>query len=203
MIAGLRGTLLAKSPDGVVVEAGGVGLEILVPLTVLYELPETGSTVRLLIQTHMRDSQILLVGFLRQEEKETFRLLTTVTGIGPRLAVNILSGIPAGELLETILREDALRLQRIPGVGKKMAERMVLELKDKVPEREVFLGKREPIAQKRRQLFSELLSALMNLGYKRKEAEHAVEEAFRKGGDAGPEDLETLLKETLRLLMKE
>jgi len=203
VIASLCGTLTAKSPQGIVVETGGVGLEVLVPLTVLYELPDAGSTVRLLIQTHMRESQFLLVGFLQQEEKETFRLLTTVTGIGPRLAVNILSGIPAGELLDTVYREDAPRLQRIPGVGKKMAERIVLELKDKVPEREVALGRPEPLSRKRRQLFSELLSALMNLGYKRKEAEAAIEKAFLNTGKAEPEHLEILLKETLRLLMKE
>lgn len=203
MIASLCGTLTAKSPQGIVVETGGVGLEVLVPLTVLYELPDAGSTVRLLIQTHMRESQFLLVGFLQQEEKETFRLLTTVTGIGPRLAVNILSGIPAGELLDTVYREDAQRLQRIPGVGKKMAERIVLELKDKVPEREVSLGRQEPLSRKRRELFSELLSALMNLGYKRKEAESAIEKAFLNTGKAEPEHLESLLKETLRLLMKE
>jgi len=203
LIASLRGTLITKSPEGIVVETGGVGLEILVPLTVLYELPETGSVVRLLIHTHMRENQILLMGFLRQEEKDTFRLLTTVTGIGPKLAVNILSGLPAGELLETVLMEDAPRLQRIPGVGKKMAERIVLELKDKVPERELLLGDREPHTPERKRLYSEILSALMNLGYKKKEAERAIDEVLRKAGTPEPKDLEPLLKNALRLLMKE
>jgi len=204
LIGSLRGTLVDKSPAGILVETGGVGLEVLVPLTVLYELPEPGSTVRLLIHTHLRDSQLLLLGFLRAEEKETFRLLTTVTGIGPRLAVNILSGIPAGELLDTVRQEDALRLQRIPGVGKKMAERIVLELKDKVPVRETPSGERGAArTPERRRLFAEMLSALMNLGYKRKEAEQAMEEVFRHTRDGEAQELESLLRSALRLLMKE
>ena len=95
MIASLNGTLVRKSPEGIVVETGGIGLEVLVPLPVLYELPDPGQKVRLVIHTHMRDSQILLMGFLRQEEKDMFRMLITVNGIGPRLAINILSGLPA------------------------------------------------------------------------------------------------------------
>jgi Holliday junction DNA helicase RuvA len=203
LIASLNGTLVRKSPEGIVVETGGIGLEVLVPLPVLYELPDPGQKVRLVIHTHMRDSQILLMGFLRQEEKDMFRMLITVNGIGPKLAINILSGLPAEELLETLLQEDARRLQRIPGVGKKMADRMVLELKDKIPAREIVLGNKELPAQKRKQLFSELLSALMNLGYKKKEAEEAIESALATAGADEKDGLETLLRTALRMLMKE
>jgi len=100
LIASLKGTLLRKSPEGVVIEANGVGYEVLVPLPTLYELPDAGSQVQLMIHTHIRENQFLLIGFLHQNEKEAFRFLTTVNGIGPRLAVNILSGLPAKELLE-------------------------------------------------------------------------------------------------------
>jgi holliday junction DNA helicase RuvA len=203
LISSLRGTLIKKSPEGIVVETGGVGLDVLVPLTVLYELPDPGNVVQLLVHTHMRESQFLLIGFLRQDEKETFRLLMTVNGIGPKLAVNILSGLPAEELLETVHREDAPRLQRIPGVGKKMAERIVLELKDKMPAREISLGNRGLRGQQQAQYFSELLSALMNLGYKRKEAEQAVEETLSDPARVEQENLESLLRVALRALMRD
>ena len=204
MIASLRGILTKKSPSGIVVETGGIGLEVMVPLSVLYELPDLGNEVQLIIHTHMRESQILLLGFLQPEERETYRLLTTVTGIGPRLAVNILSGLPFEELLEALFQQDSQRLQRIPGVGKKMAERMVVELKDKIPAREISLGDRKIPAQQRKHLFSEVLSALMNLGYKQKEAEAAIEKSLIQiEKNAEQANLEILLKSALRLLMKE
>jgi Holliday junction DNA helicase RuvA len=200
----LKGSLLRKSPEAVVVEANGVGFEVLVPLTTLCALPEAGAPVQLIIHTHVRENQILLIGFLQEEEREAFRFLTTVNGIGPRLAVNILSGIPARELLETILCSDTQRLQRIPGVGKKTAERIVVELKDRIPPREWAVSRAEPIPREQRQLYVEVLSALMNLGYKRNEAEKAIERAIRKEGLAeGPVGLEELLKSTLRELLRE
>jgi Holliday junction DNA helicase RuvA len=199
----LKGSLLRKSPEAVVVEANGVGFEVLVPLTTLCALPEAGGQVQLIIHTHVRENQILLIGFLEEEEKEAFRFLTTVNGIGPRLAVNILSGIPARELLETILCSDTQRLQRIPGVGKKTAERIVVELKDRIPPREWAATRAEPIPREQRQLYVEVLSALMNLGYKRNEAEKAIERAIRKEGLGEPVGLEELLKSTLRELLKE
>jgi len=203
LIASLQGVLTRKSPSGIVVDTGGVGYEVLVPLSVLYALPDPGQEVQLIVHTHMRESQILLVGFLRHDEKETFRLLTTVTGIGPKLAVNILSGLPAEELLEAILQQDLARLQRIPGVGKKVAERIVVELKDKAAARELILGDRAVPTPNRQELFSEVLSALLNLGYKQKEAERAVELARKKAGNPGDEGLEPLLKASLRHLMKD
>lgn len=203
MIASLKGSLLRKSPEGVVVEANGVGFEVLLPLPSLYALPDAGSQVQLIIHTHVRENQILLIGFLHPEEKEAFRFLTTVNGIGPRLALNILSGLPANELLEAILCKDAQRLQRIPGVGKKMAERIVVELKDRIPPREWVVAQAESLPREQKGIYLEVLSALMNLGYKRKEAEKAIERTVRKEADPDGLGLETLLKSTLRELLKE
>ena len=203
MIASLKGSLTKKSPEAVVIEANGVGFEVLVPLPTLYELPDAGAQVQLMIHTHVRENQILLIGFLRQDEKEAFRFLTMVNGIGPRLAVNILSGLPANELLEAIVCKDTQRLQRIPGVGKKMAERIVVELKDRIPPREWVIAQEEPVLPQQRELYLEVLSALMNLGYKRKESEKAIQRAIRKESDRQGLALEDLLKSTLRELVPE
>jgi len=203
LIASLKGSLLRKSPEAVVIEANGVGFEVLVPLTTLYGLPDAGAEVQLMIHTHVRDNQVLLVGFLRQDEKEAFRFLTMVNGIGPRLAVNILSGLPANELLEAIVCKDTERLQKIPGVGKKMAERIVVELKDRIPPREWVITQTESLPPQQKELYLEVLSALMNLGYKRKESEKAIERALRKEKDPEGVRLEALLKSTLRELVRE
>lgn len=203
MIASLKGSLLRKSPESIVIEANGVGFEVLVPLPTLYALPDPGTQVQLMIHTHVRDNQVLLIGFLHQEEKEAFRFLTTVNGIGPRLAVNILSGLPATELLEAIVCKDTQRLQRIPGVGKKMAERIVVELKDRIPPREWAITQPDPFPPQQRELYLEVLSALMNLGYKRKESEKAIERAIRKETDPEGIGLEALLKSTLRELVRD
>jgi Holliday junction DNA helicase RuvA len=203
LIASLKGSLLKKSPDAVVIEANGVGFEVLVPLPTLYGLPDAGAEVQLMIHTHVRDNQVLLVGFLRQDEKEAFRFLTMVNGIGPRLAVNILSGLPANELLEAIVCKDTERLQKIPGVGKKMAERIVVELKDRIPPREWVIAQTESLPPQQKELYLEVLSALLNLGYKRKESEKAIERALRKEEDPEGVGLEALLKSTLRELVRE
>ncbi len=203
MIANLKGPLIQKSPEAVVIEANGVGFEVLVPLPTLYELPDVGSQVQLMIHTHVRENQILLIGFLHQDEKEAFRFLTRVNGIGPRLAVNILSGLPAKELLEAIVCGDTQRLQRIPGVGKKMAERIVVELKDRIPPREWVIAQAEPVPPKQKEVCLEVLSALMNLGYKRKESEKAIESAVRRESDPEGLSLEGLLKSALRQLVRE
>ena len=173
------------------------------PLTTLYGLPDAGSQVHLMIHTHVRENQVLLVGFLRQDEKEAFRFLTRVNGIGPRLAVNILSGLPANELLEAIVCKDTQRLQRIPGVGKKMAERIVVELNDRIPPREWVITHTGSLPPQQKELYLEVLSALMNLGYKRKESEKAIERALRKEADPEGVGLEALLKSTLRELVRE
>jgi Holliday junction DNA helicase RuvA len=203
LIASLKGPLIRKSPEAVVIEANGVGFEVLVPLPTLYELPDAGAQVQLMIHTHVRENQVLLIGFLRLEEKEAFRFLTMVNGIGPRLAVNILSGLPAKELLEAIVCKDTECLQRIPGVGKKMAERIVVELKDRIPPREWVIAHTETVPPQQRELYLEVLSALMNLGYKRKESEKAIERAIRKESDPEGLGLEALLKATLGQLVRE
>ncbi len=200
MIASLKGLLKKKSPESVVVETNGVGLELIVPLTTLYHLPDPGREIELVVHTHIRENQILLIGFLHQEEKDAFRFLTTVSGIGPRLAVNILSGLPANELLDAIVQQDSPRLQRVPGVGKKMSERIVVELKDKIPAREINIGRQDPASSLQKQIYMEVLSALINLGYKKKDSEMALEKAI--GEESNPENLtlETMLKSALRLL---
>jgi len=203
LIASLKGPLIRKSPEAVVIEANGVGFEVMVPLPTLYELPDAGTQVQLMIHTHVRENQVLLIGFLRQEDKEAFRFLTMVNGIGPRLAVNILSGLPARELLEAIVCKDTQTLQRIPGVGKKMAERIVVELKDRIPPREWVIAHTETVPPEQRELYLEVLSALMNLGYKRKESEKAIERAIRKASDPENLGLEALLKATLGQLVRE
>lgn len=203
MIGSLKGILARKSPEGIVVETGGIGYEVVVTLPTLYELPDPGNRIHLIIHTHIRESQILLLGFLRNEEKEAFRYLTTVNGIGPRLAVNILSGLPADELIEAILQQDVQRLQKIPGVGKKMAERIVVELKDKIPPRQITLGREDRTLQPRNPFYSEVLSAMINLGYKRKAAERALQEALKTDQDPEGRNLETLLKATLQQLVKD
>lgn len=202
MIGSLRGVLTRKSPQAVLVDLSGVGLEVMVPLSTLYGLPEPGREVHLFIHTHVRENQILLVGFLRQEEKDAFRFLTTVSGVGPRLALNVLSSLPPEELLEAILQGDSQRLRTVPGVGKKMAERIVVELKDRIPPREVQIGRARPLATQDRQIYFEALSALLNLGYSRKDAEKAIERALEKQGESREIRLEDLLTNALRLLAK-
>src|SRR5580698_8397369 len=133
MIALLRGVLLEKHPNQAVVEAGGVGYDVAIPVSTYTHLPETGHEVRLRIHTHVREDVLALYGFLTQDEKAMFERLIGVSGIGPTLAVKVLSGLAAAELVQFIRRGEVDRLVRIPGIGKKTAERMILELRDKLP----------------------------------------------------------------------
>src|SRR5579863_2238753 len=133
MIAQLRGVLLEKHPNQAIVEAGGVGYDVTIPVSTFTHLPEAGAEVRLRIHTHVREDALALYGFLTLDEKLLFERLIGVSGIGPTLAVKILSGLAAGDLIGAIRRGEVERLVRIPGVGKKTAERMVLELRDKLP----------------------------------------------------------------------
>src|SRR5579864_4415909 len=134
MIAHLRGTLLAKHPNQAIVETGGVGYDVTISVPTFSELPATGADVSLYVHTHVREDVIALYGFLRPSEKLLFEKLITVSGIGPKLAITILSGMAADEVVGAIRSNDVARLTRIPGIGKKTAERMVLELRDKLPE---------------------------------------------------------------------
>lgn len=199
MIAHLRGTLLQKSTQSVIIDAGGIGYEVVVPLSTFYALPETDAHVNLHIYTHVREDALLLFGFSTKLEKDLFLMLISVSGIGPKLAVNILSGIGPEDLREAMARGDAFRLQSIPGVGKKTAERIVLELKDRAMK---SLGDRElphaPVTTEGEQaLLDDALSALANLGYQARSARSALEKA-RLGQKHLT--LESLIKEALRIL---
>jgi Holliday junction DNA helicase RuvA len=176
MIAHIRGTILEKHPNQVIVESGGVGYDVTVPISTYSALPEVGAEVRLRIHTHVREDALSLYGFLTQDEKTLFEKLIGVGSIGPKLAVTVLSGLPTAELIGAIRQGQAENLVRIPGVGKKTAERIVLELRDKLE----LLAAGAPAAQPAATLSAleqDVLSALLNLGCARPAAEAAVRKA--------------------------
>ncbi|MGA8501842.1 MAG: Holliday junction branch migration protein RuvA [Candidatus Sulfotelmatobacter sp.] len=177
MIAHLRGKLLAKHPNQIVVETGGVGYEVNISVPTFSELPASGSEVALHIHTHVREEVIALYGFLRPAEKQLFEKLMTVSGIGAKLAITILSGMAADEMAGAIRSNDVARLTRIPGIGKKTAERMVLELRDKLP----AAGASAPTVPALNATEEDVLSALVNLGYQRVAAEKALATAVKSG----------------------
>lgn len=192
MIAKLRGILDHKAPGEVVVDVGGVGYQIFTALSVFYRLPELGQPVTLLVYTHVREDALQLFGFFDLVEKQTFVLLTGVSGIGPRLALNILSGMVAGELLDALREGDVARLVSIPGVGKRLADRMIVELRDRIE----MLPETAPEMATAPGIRGDALSALVNLGYRRSDAERAVRRVLSDGAS----ELETVLREALRLL---
>ena len=171
MIAHLRGKLLVKHPNQAIVEVGGVGYDVNISVPTFSDLPGTGSDVSLHIRTQVREDAISLYGFLRLEEKTLFEKLITVSGIGPKLAMTILSGMAANDLIGAIRGNDVARLTRIPGIGRKTAERMVLELRDKLlpvgAESTAPGPTLSPVEE-------DVLSALVNLGYQRPAAEKAL-----------------------------
>jgi Holliday junction DNA helicase RuvA len=171
MIAHLRGKLISRHPNEVIVETMGVGYDVTISVPTFSELPPAGGEVALHIHTHVREDQIALYGFLRPEEKQLFEKLITVSGIGPKLAITILSGMPADEMTGAIRRNDLARLTKIPGIGRKTAERMVLELRDKLPP----LGTDQVhVVPSLSATQEDVLSALENLGYQRVTAEKAL-----------------------------
>jgi len=178
MIAHLRGKLLAKHPNQAIVETGGVGYDVTISVPTFSDLPATGVDVALHIHTHVREDVIALYGFLRSSEKLLFEKLITVSGIGPKLAITILSGMPADEMVGAIRGNDVTRLTRIPGIGRKTAERMVLELRDKLPE---TTGAATPAVPAKSAVEEDVLSALVNLGYQRTAAETALTAAAKDG----------------------
>jgi len=178
MIAHLRGKLLAKHPNQVIVETSGVGYDVTITVPTFSDLPETGTEVALHIHTHVREDALALYGFLRSSEKLLFEKLITVSGIGPKLAITILSGMPADEMVRSIRGNDVARLTRIPGIGKKTAERMVLELRDKLPETGPAAT---PTAAPLSPIEDDVLSALVNLGYQRPAAEKALAAVSQDG----------------------
>jgi Holliday junction DNA helicase RuvA len=195
VIAQISGTLAQKVPGEIVVDVVGVGYQIFIPLNVFYRLPDIGAPVSLQIHTHVRDDALQLFGFQDLAEKQIFLLLISVSGIGPKLAVNILSGIPAEELARALRVGDQARLVAIPGVGRKLAERMIVELKDKLSTLSAA-GVESPKPEIGSQVMQDAVSALVNLGYKRPEAEKTVREVLK----SGDRSLENVLKDTLRRL---
>ena len=186
MIGSLKGRIIFRRPDHVLIDVGGVGYQVNVPLGILSNLPQEGQEVFLHIYTHVREDSLQLFGFTSDEEKRIFITLLGVSGVGPKMALNILSGITHNDFLSAIEKEDVAMLCRIPGLGKKTAHRLILELREKLPSAAVP-GDR---------LFEDTLSALVNLGYKRALAQGFLEKVYKQGGH----DLESLIRETLKQL---
>jgi holliday junction DNA helicase RuvA len=197
MIARLRGRLLAKDPQEVVVDVNGVGYQVVVPLSTLYRLPEVSAEVSLFIHTHVREDALQLFGFLARDEQTLFELLQNVSGIGPRLATNILSGISVEELVPALSDGNVTRLRAVPGVGKKLAERLVVELREKVASRGLAVSAPAPPSGADRTI-ENVVSALVNLGCNRREAQEVAEAARKEHGPTA--DFETLVKVALQRL---
>ena len=193
MIAHLRGRLLSKHPNRAIVDVGGVGYDLTISVPTFSELPGVGSEVGFHVHTHVREDLIGLYGFLRPEEKRLFEKLITVSGIGPKLAITILSGMPAEEMVAAIRGNDVARLTRIPGIGRKTGERMVLELRDKLPP--PVSGGAAPVARMSA-IEEDVLSALMNLGYQKPAAERALAGVKSNG------TFEAMFREALSQLSK-
>jgi Holliday junction DNA helicase RuvA len=195
VIAFLRGRIFEKQPNRIVVDVDGVGYDVSVPLSTFYGLGDAGSAITLRIHTHVREDALALYGFATRLEQDLFERLIGVSGIGPKLALAVLSGIEPADLMRAIERGDIGRLTAIPGVGKKTAERIVLELRDRLPVTPITEHAGAPASELR----DDLLSALINLGYHRPLAERAVETVLKRS-TAG--DFEQHLKQVLRELAR-
>ncbi len=200
MIASIKGVLTYKCAGDIIVDVNGIGYQVAIPLSTFYILPEIGQPVSLHIHTHVKEDALQLYGFQTSEEKIMFQLMISVSGIGPRLAINILSGISPHDLAEALARGNLTKLTAIPGIGKKMAERLVFELKAKVPQ----LSETDATAQvgagsaSQQAMLDDALSALVNLGYKNNAAAGALEKTIKESVQALT--LEELLKRTLKRL---
>jgi len=197
MIAHLRGKLLSKHPNQAIVETAGVGYDVVITIPTFSDLPTVGSDVALHIHTHVREDTIALYGYLRSPEKQLFEKLLTVSGIGPKLAITILSGMAADEMVGAIRSGDVARLTRIPGIGKKTAERMVLELRDKLP---TTSAESTIVAPTLSAVEEDVISALVNLGYQRAAAEKALQGALKTS--KSPTAFEVVFREALGGLSK-
>ena len=186
MIAHLRGRILRKGPQEAVLDVGGVGYRVAIPVSTFYRLGEPGAEVELRTYTHVREDTLALYGFLTAAEQDMFERLISVGGVGPKLAVNILSGIEVPELVSALRTSDVSRLTRVPGVGRKTAERLIVELKDKMP---AVVADEAPAARTGGGPKEDLLSAVVNLGYSRGEVERGVDKALREDGSGRFEDL--------------
>lgn len=204
MIALLSGTLIHKQPNTVIIDVGGVGYEATIPVSTFYELGEPGTQVSLRIHTHVREDLIQLFGFWTSSEKELFSKLTSVSGVGPKLAITMLSGMPAPELIQAITSNDLVRLTAIPGVGRKTAERVVVELRDKLFALLAAERESEPVLSRDQAasgpvVRDDTVAALMALGYPKAMAERAVSDAIREEGDR---TIEAVLKRSLKRLSR-
>jgi holliday junction DNA helicase RuvA len=204
LIAQLTGKLAHKQPNSIIIDVGGVGYEVTVPLSTFYELGEPGADVSLRIHTNVREDAIQLFGFRTLREKELFLKLTGVTGIGPKLAVAMLSGMAANELIAAIRNNDLARLTGIPGVGRKTAERLVVELRDKLAKMTSEAGGPETVVSPAASTSVEAvrddtIAALLALGYPKAVADRAVERAMNEAGDAS---IEAVLKRALRRMSR-
>ena len=204
MIAKLTGKLDQKQPNTIIIDVGGVGYEVIIPVSTFYELGEPGSDVSLRIHTNVREDAIQLFGFWTAREKELFLRLTSVSGIGPKLAITMLSGMAAAELISAIRNNDIARLTTVPGVGRKTAERLVVELRDKLAKMTFEEGEPESVAAHAAGTDEEAIredttAALMSLGYPKAVAEKAVASALR---EEGTRTIEAVLKRALKRLSR-
>jgi Holliday junction DNA helicase RuvA len=198
VIARLSGIIIEKSVMNCLVDVHGAGYLVIIPLSTFYELPEIGSQVILKTYMHVREDAISLYGFLTDEERDAFQMMISISGIGPKLAINILSGITAGEWFRAVAGEDIKRLTVIPGIGRKTAERMILELKEKVARLSIERFPSSKTVSATAQIKEDALSALVNLGYKGSTAKEAVEKIVKEGKEFL--SIDQILKEALRLL---
>jgi Holliday junction DNA helicase RuvA len=212
MIAWLNGILIHKTPQMIILDVNNVGYQLLTPSTTYYSLPEIKQSVSLYVYTHVREDALLLFGFLTEGERELFTLLLGVSGIGPKLAITILSGLSPKELIQAVQKEDLARLSSIPGIGKKTAGRMVLDLKEKMSDLNLRFrstglgmpGAESPDANTAEvdginSRLEEVLSALVNLGYNRQAIKFKIESIFQASSERS---LEALIRESLKLLGK-
>jgi len=206
MIAHLSGILLSKQPNSIIVDVGGVGYELIIPVSTFYELEETGANTQLRVYTHVREEALQLYGFKTARERELFLQIISVSGIGPKIAITLLSGMGANEIIASIRTNNLARLTSIPGVGRKTAERLVVELRDKITAlsspalEEEFSG--EPghrAGTSADAMRDDALSALLNLGYQKTAAEKAIKAAIDEGGDLS---VELILRRGLRSLSR-
>ena len=195
MIGSLRGKLIDKRPNLVLLDVAGVGYQVIIPLSTFTSLSAMHAETTLLIHTHVREDQLALYGFYTAREKQCFELLISASGVGPSLALKILSGMSLDELVPAIRKGDLAQLVRIPGVGRKTAERMIVELRDKLTAIEISEEARKPVATSGTS--GDVVSALLNLGYDQHAAEQAVERAGKNGA---PESFETILRSALQQL---
>jgi Holliday junction DNA helicase RuvA len=200
MIAHLSGKLLSKQPNQVIVDVNGVGYEVNIPISTFYEVGEIGAWVQLQIHTHVREDALALFGFKTEREKLVFEYLTSISGIGPKLGITILSGMPVEELVIAIRQSNLAKLTSIPGVGRKTAERLVVELRDKLSKLQVGAAEAASLVVPASQQQEDVISALVNLGYPKPAAEKAVQRVINTS--SGEHAFEDLLRKALQQLSR-